>query len=333
MPAMIKMRGKDGLNERSYIQAPLLCPLKEGETYEIQISYSQENLRFSEIGVYFSDSFIHVPSTRHYQIDTLSGLFRLYQFDSLLSFQPQQIIPLQTHLLSMGVKTASILYRATGKEKFILLGNFEEDAFTPFRKGLFARREEASYLSIHQISLVPGSGMTCNCEKQEEILETLNRRHSFFGACRDTLPVNMNALFADIGEWKERKEYPSEPGAIPVLEAGRAYRIDRLYFAFDSAVLERRSFPSLDSLASILHQYPGYSVAIIGHTDSLGNAAYNELLSLARAEAVKAYLVSQGIAPEKLKALGRGSSEPVATNETEEGRQLNRRVEFILRKE
>jgi outer membrane protein OmpA-like peptidoglycan-associated protein len=111
------------------------------------------------------------------------------------------------------------------------------------------------------------------------------------------------------------------------------YRIERLYFAFDSAVLESRSFASLDSLAEILRHYPDFQVTIVGHTDSLGNAVYNEWLSLKRAEVVKDYLISRGIAPETLTAIGRGSSEPLASNHTEEGRQLNRRVAFMLRED
>lgn len=333
MPAMIKMRGKDGLNERSYIQAPLLCPLVQGETYEIEIFYSQKKIRFGYLGLYFSDTFIHIPAKKVYTVDTLSGFFQVHQYDSLIAYHPQKTFFLNSGPLAVGEQKQTILYTATGTEKFLLLGNFEDDENTFYQKGLFAGNKPEPFVSIHQITLSSKTGRVCYCKKQEEILETLNRRHSYFGACRDTLPINMNALFAGIGEWKDHQEYPSEPEAIPVLEAGRAYRIDRLYFAFDSAVIEERSFPSLDSLASLLHQYPGYSVSIIGHTDSMGNAAYNELLSLNRAEAVKAYLIDQGIAPEKLTAIGRGSSQPIATNQTDEGRQLNRRVEFILREE
>jgi outer membrane protein OmpA-like peptidoglycan-associated protein len=333
VPAMIKMLGEDGLNERSYIQAPLLCPLKEGETYEIEIRYAQRKIRFDYLGVYFSDSFVHIPAKKVYTIDTLTGAFRVHQYDSLVAFKPQQEFHLDTRPTAIGVQKLTLFYTATGKEKFILLGNFSGDPFTSFQKSPLAKKEPASYVSIHQITLRAANGEPCECERQEEILETLNRRHSFFGACEDSLALDMNQLFSEVEIWKPHVlPLPAKPAA-PTLVPGKAYLIERLYFAFDSAVLESRSFPALDSLAGILRHYPDFQVSIVGHTDSLGNAEYNELLSLNRAEVVKQYLISRGIAPEKLTATGRGSSEPLATNHTEEGRQLNRRVEFMLRED
>lgn len=333
VPAMIKMLGKEGLNDRSYIQAPLLCPLKEGETYEIEISYAQKNVRFSSLGLYFSDSFIHIPAKKVYTVDSLSGFFQVHQYDSLIPFLPQKEFLLKTGALAMGLIKQSVQYTATGKERFLLLGNFESDENTSYRRGFFGGKDPDNYISIHQITLRSRSGLTCDCEQQEEILETLNRRHSFFGACHDSVARDMNRLFSGMEIWNDQSEIPLKVPHFPKLEAGKAYRIERLYFAFDSSVIESRSFPSLDSLASLLKFYPHFMVDIIGHTDSLGNSDYNKILSQNRAEAVKSYLVSKGIAPEKLEAIGRGSTEPVAGNETEEGRQLNRRVEFILREE
>lgn len=333
VPAMIKMLGQDGLNERSYIQAPLLCPMMEGETYEIEISYSQNKMRFAYLGVYFSDSFVHIPAKKVFTIDSLTGAFRVFQYDSLIAFHPQKEFALKTGALAIGVHKLNVLYTATGKEKFLLLGNFEGDENTLYRKSFFGGKKPDHYVSIHQITLSSRSGLTCACEKQEEILETLNRRHSFFGACDDSIAIDMNALFEGVEIWKPvHPETYAEP-VVPKLEIGKHYRIERLYFAFDSAVLEPRSFPSLDSLAEILRHYPNFQVSIVGHTDSLGNVVYNELLSLNRAEVVKKYLISRGIAPEKLEASGRGSREPLVSNHTDEGRQLNRRVEFILREE
>lgn len=87
---------------------------------------------------------------------------------------------------------------------------------------------------------------------------------------------------------------------------------------------------SLIGIAETVVEYPETTVRVIGHADSSGSDAYNQDLSRRRAEAVARFLQSQGVAPERLEALGRGETQPVADNETEEGRARNRRVEIRL---
>jgi outer membrane protein OmpA-like peptidoglycan-associated protein len=101
-------------------------------------------------------------------------------------------------------------------------------------------------------------------------------------------------------------------------------------FAFDSARVTPAFRPTLSKLADILKKHDRNRVTIVGHTDSVGSPAYNEDLSLRRAEAVRAELVSQGVPASGLIALGKGESQPRATNATEAGRQLNRRVEILI---
>jgi outer membrane protein OmpA-like peptidoglycan-associated protein len=72
------------------------------------------------------------------------------------------------------------------------------------------------------------------------------------------------------------------------------------------------------------------SIKVIGHTDSVGSDEYNQALSERRASSVAAYLLSQGIAPSKLTSEGKGESQPLADNETDEGRAKNRRVELHI---
>ena len=69
---------------------------------------------------------------------------------------------------------------------------------------------------------------------------------------------------------------------------------------------------------------------VVGHTDAVGSTEYNQSLSQRRATAALAYLVSQGVSRDRLQALGRGESEPISVNDTETGRQLNRRVEVAI---
>ena len=81
-----------------------------------------------------------------------------------------------------------------------------------------------------------------------------------------------------------------------------------------------------------LRGQPGMQILIAGHTDSMGSDAYNLALSRGRAASVERYLIEQGIAPQRLRSQGFGESRPIASNDTEEGRRQNRRVEFqVLR--
>lgn len=102
-------------------------------------------------------------------------------------------------------------------------------------------------------------------------------------------------------------------------------------FDFNSASLKPGFLPTLNKVAGILGRYTSTTVTVIGHTDSIGSEAYNQALSERRARSVMNYMTDRGINPARLNAVGRGESQPRATNATEAGRQLNRRVEILVR--
>ena len=101
-------------------------------------------------------------------------------------------------------------------------------------------------------------------------------------------------------------------------------------FAYNQSELMPQARSELDSLMAKLQNADVASIKVIGHTDSQGSDAYNQKLSERRASSVAAYLLSQGLAPNKLTSEGRGESQPVADNDTEEGRAQNRRVELHI---
>lgn len=123
-------------------------------------------------------------------------------------------------------------------------------------------------------------------------------------------------------------EKPAEPApqseVIILSDAGN------VLFAFDKSDLTPAAKSQLDALMDKLRNTDVVSIKVIGHTDSKGTDAYNQALSERRASSVAAYLLSQGLAPEKLTSEGRGEREPIADNETEEGRAQNRRVELHI---
>jgi outer membrane protein OmpA-like peptidoglycan-associated protein len=97
-------------------------------------------------------------------------------------------------------------------------------------------------------------------------------------------------------------------------------------FATGSAELSSGFYSSLDAVADVLTKNPDTTITIAGHTDSVGNADANQQLSQNRASAVARYLVNKGISSQRIQAVGFGDRQPVATNDTEEGRAKNRRV-------
>jgi outer membrane protein OmpA-like peptidoglycan-associated protein len=103
-----------------------------------------------------------------------------------------------------------------------------------------------------------------------------------------------------------------------------------LLYDFDSDQVKPEARANLRELANSLDKYPGSDLLIVGHTDQVGSAAYNQSLSERRASAAANYLVSQGVRRTRLATRGMGETEPVASNETEEGRQRNRRVEVAI---
>lgn len=112
--------------------------------------------------------------------------------------------------------------------------------------------------------------------------------------------------------------------------AAKTLLLNHVNFETGSANLSKLSVYQLDNLADALNKYPNMAIEISGHTDNTGDPESNQQLSEQRAQKVKSYLVDKGIAEGRLTAVGYGSSRPVAGNDTEEGREQNRRTEFRI---
>jgi OOP family OmpA-OmpF porin len=121
----------------------------------------------------------------------------------------------------------------------------------------------------------------------------------------------------------------SAPAPPPApMERGERIVLRGVNFDFDKATIRPDAAVILDEAASILNRNPGPRIRVAGHTDSTGPEAYNQVLSERRADAVKQYLVGQGVSASRLETVGYGESNPIASNETRDGRALNRRVEL-----
>ena len=144
------------------------------------------------------------------------------------------------------------------------------------------------------------------------------------------------AIGAVIGHRMDKQQ--QELQQIPGVEVSRpaeneiAVRLTSdILFDFNSSALRPESRTTLRDLATNFRQYPDEEISVEGHTDSIGSDEYNQRLSEQRAYAVRDYLVDQAVPSGRITATGYGKSRPKATNETPEGRQLNRRVEIHIR--
>jgi OOP family OmpA-OmpF porin len=114
------------------------------------------------------------------------------------------------------------------------------------------------------------------------------------------------------------------------LEAGKSFQLPNLLFDFDKWELHPRSYIELDKVIGVMKDNPKMVIQINGHTDHIGEDQYNMYLSRKRAKSVVAYLNENGISRSRTLYKGYGESQPVAGNDSEEGRQLNRRVELLV---
>lgn len=132
----------------------------------------------------------------------------------------------------------------------------------------------------------------------------------------------------DVGAMAQKVEFSADEMADAIRKTGHV-TLTGVLFDTGQASIKTESMPLLNELLALLHNDRSLRLAVAGHTDSVGSARTNLDLSRRRAEAVVAFLLKGGIAPQRLKADGKGDTVPVADNRTEDGRARNRRVELV----
>ena len=134
---------------------------------------------------------------------------------------------------------------------------------------------------------------------------------------------------------KQAKEMEQSIKGATIERVGEGIQVtfaSGLLYDFDSDALRAEAKTNLRELAASLTKYPNTELLILGHTDQLGSAAYNQGLSERRANSAATYIISEGVNGSRIGTRGLGETEPVATNDTAAGRQLNRRVEVVIAK-
>jgi outer membrane protein OmpA-like peptidoglycan-associated protein len=176
---------------------------------------------------------------------------------------------------------------------------------------------------IALMALIVGSGAACATVDQHSAAQEQARQSQ-----NEVLLSRQQARDAEIqtvvlaAELRDIKARPTERGMVITLQD--------VLFDSGSAKLRSGALRVIDRLAVFLREHPDRSLAIEGFTDNVGNAVVNEELSLRRAAAVRAALMDAGVDGARIVARGYGATYPVATNDTAEGRQRNRRVEIVV---
>jgi OmpA-OmpF porin, OOP family len=124
------------------------------------------------------------------------------------------------------------------------------------------------------------------------------------------------------------ERYYDKPFYLDPIEVGTKVRLEKVFFDTNKTILRPESFEELDKVVDFMNENPGITIEIGGHTDDVGSDDYNKNLSQGRAEAVRQYVVDNGIDANRITALGYGESQPEVPNTSAENRQTNRRVEF-----
>ncbi len=141
----------------------------------------------------------------------------------------------------------------------------------------------------------------------------------------------VTAVRSVLGVRQVRLKYVEGRAGAPVLSETVIPESGEITFQTGSAAVTLSSLPSLGRVAAFMRQDPSLAIEIQGHTDSEGDPQSNLVLSQARAEVVRNYLIMKGVEANRLVVSGFGSSRPRASNSTDEGRRMNRRIEFRIR--
>ncbi len=184
-----------------------------------------------------------------------------------------------------------------------------------------------SYETLPEGEII-GSAQSNPANGSYKITLPYGKKYGISALVNGYFPVSENIDLSDISDYQE---VTKNLEMIPV-EVGHTVRMNNIFFDFGKSVLSEDSYPELNRVVKLMNENPEMEIEISGHTDNVGSDSFNIKLSTERAEAVKEYLVAQKIDSHRISSKGYGKSKPVDTNETEEGRQKNRRVEFTILK-
>jgi OOP family OmpA-OmpF porin len=282
---------KNSRNVREFIESPLICKLVKDSVYSFRISLCLD-AESNIIIRNFGVLFTEKPR----EIKSESKLFLTKPSISFDSIWLDDI---------SGWMTMQKSYTASGNENYIVLGNFAPDNKT------FTRPREVKYDA--------GRKEKWNLVKHES---------AAYYYIDDLVLEKTVALKAK--HMKVPVENPSDEFELAKIKTDSAIILNNVNFEFNSTQFTQGSDHDLDRLLRFMQDNPAIRIKINGYTDNIGSKRYNLRLSWQRSEAVKEYLVDRGITSDRIECEGFGYDRPLQQNNSEENRQMNRRVEFII---
>lgn len=355
---------------RVYAQAPLKVPLTAGKTYTVEYNISlAENSKYatSAISAYFSTekitSLVETVFECMESQKSPEGDYKLVPGPC----RPQINNPAENLLKETKTwKKISATFTAKGGEKYITLGNFFANTKTPttaspsIGKGLYAYyfiddvavyesgTSPEPFFTSTNISPVAGLNQAQKnpAWKEEALKEQAAAKQPVEETLIDPLSIkqmmNESEIDKKIAEVRQKLnelktinealtlqkaivQAKAQPDAKPVV-------LEKLYFTKAKAEILPQSEGELIKLVNMMNNNPAMQIRIDGHTDESGTEEANKKLSVQRAQAVVNFLIMFDIDPTRMTYNGYGSTKPLAKNDTEEGRRLNRRVEFTITK-
>lgn len=177
---------------------------------------------------------------------------------------------------------------------------------------------------------VAGNGLSSPLDGSFKVVLPYDKNYSIRASADKFFAISEN-LNLDSLVKAGYKEIHKDLYLVPI-EVGQVFRLNNVFFDFDKWNLRPESFIELDRVVKLLTENPAIEIEMSAHTDSRGSDEYNFKLSDNRARSVMEYILSKGISPSRIRSQGYGETKPVVPNDTDENRQLNRRVEFTILK-
>ena len=290
---------------REYIQGKLTQKLESGKKYSIKF-------------------FISLAENATHAVHNISVLFT----EDVLGFKKKSAEPKGSILTS---KKSNYLTYKNISEKYIKPQKYTEKAYQIYDITLDEfYKDRVNWMEVSyeftatgfERYFTIGNFQSNRNTKTLEILKTTKTKHQFSYYYIDDVSVES----LEKNKIQQIEDIPQDTR----IKIDKIYTFKNVLFDFDKAELLEVSINELNSLYKHLKNNSNLNIEIYGHTDDVGLDKRNKELSQQRAKAVADYLISQGLKKSQVTSFGFGSSKPVASNQTEEGRQLNRRVEFKL---
>lgn len=333
---------------REYIQTKLTEPLKKNKLYCVKFYYVNAKKSM------FSVNALGITLT----VDKITAK----NADRIL--QKPQITNRPDHIMNEMDDWVEFCgyYRARGNEQYLTIGNFLDNSSTEYILNKNEYSDSAFFYAYYLIDNVfvyeiesefecgclndlawscdwksdtfdPATGYNTRKKSDDDLANDNTDSRNGNSSNNSELNTNSNSQ-TNTHNPNETDETGLKTqitkAAFDNAEIGDRFRLNQIYFEFNSSELLAISYAQLDSLSQILAEKESIRIEIRGHTDNIGSDNYNKKLSVDRAASVYNYLIEKGIPKTRMKYRGFGPMVPVADNNTEKGRELNRRVEIMI---